>query len=193
MAHKNTSRRRLLIAEEAAKLISEGAADFHSAKQKAATRHGVTATRDLPDNLEIEQALIARQSLFEGDQHTIMVDGLRQTTLALMTVLAKFDPHLVGGVLSGTANAFSEIQLHVFSDDLEAVAIHLLNKSIAYRSIEKEIADLLLPGFEFSWQGKPIELLVFDDGARISPPSPIDGKPMARASKAKVTALLERG
>ncbi len=192
MARKNSSRLRLLIAEEAAKLITEGAADFHSAKQKAATRHGVTASRDLPDNLEIEQALIARQQLFEGDQHTVIVDELRKTTLTLMTELTAFDPHLVGGVLSGTANAFSEIQLHVFSDDLEAVAIHLLNKNIAYRSIEKEMADLLLPGFKFSWQNKPIELLVFDDDARISPPSPIDGKPMARASKAEVTALLER-
>lgn len=188
MSLKTTSRLRRLIAEDAAKLMIEGSADYHSAKQKAAARYGTTATRDLPDNAEVEQALIARQQLFKCDKRSGVLEELRKVALAVMNLLTEYDPHLVGNVLSGTANIYSEIQLHVFSDDLEAVAIRLLNSGIAYRSIEKDIAGSLIPGFEFSWQQTAVEILVFDNGLRISPPSPIDGKPMARASQQQVAA-----
>lgn len=103
-----------------------------------------------------------------------------------MQFLDAFNPHLVGGVLKGTANHYSDIQLHLFHDNQKAVAIHLLNNETPYQAIERRQSKEQpegIPGFSFDWQGVSVEMLVFPvDGFRVAPPSPIDGRPIRRAS-----------
>jgi hypothetical protein len=197
MARNSDHKLRLRIADEAAKIIAEeDVADYQLAKQKACRRLGFSEKTALPRNTEVEQALVGRQNLFASTQHTEVLEHLRRTALSIMQFLDAFNPHLVGSVLKGTANHYSDIQLHLFHDNQKAVAIHLLNNEIPYQAIERRQSKEQpegIPGFSFDWQDAPVEILVFPvDGLRVAPPSPIDGKPIRRASIQKVKALNPR-
>ena len=194
MARNSDHKLRLRIADEAAKIIAEeDVADYQLAKQKACKRMGFSEKTPLPRNAEVEQALLERQRLFASEQHTEVLEHLRRTAVVVMQFLQAFDPYLVGSVLKGTANHYSDIQLHLFHEDQKSVAIHLINNEIPYQSIErrqhKEQPDGV-PGFSFDWQGVPVEVLVFPlNGIRVAPPNPVDGKPIRRASIHKVREL----
>ena len=184
------------IAEEAALIVwDEGVADYNQARAKACERLGVSGTRQMPRNTEVEAALLDWLALFATDEDRERLLFLRETALAVMRCLAEFEPRLVGSVLKGTAGRYSVIQLHLFSDDVEAVAIFLLNRRMRYQAITRRQAGGRregVPGFAFDWDDVPVEVLVFPvDGLRAAPPSPIDGKPVRRASIAKVEKLLE--
>ncbi|MGF1642413.1 MAG: hypothetical protein ACFCUJ_02145 [Thiotrichales bacterium] len=186
--------RRRIAAETARIIADEGVGDYQHAKQKACARLGLTQVRDLPNNLEIEEALIERQRLFATGVHTLFLRTLRERALEVMAKLERHDPHLVGSVLKGTANRYAPIQLHLFSDDVESIAIELINRGIHYRAIDRRQTrqnPVGIPGFAFEWRGTTVEVLVFPvDGLRAAPPSPIDGRPMQRANAATVARLL---
>ena len=188
-------RRLQLIAEEAARIIAEeGVADYHAAKSKAVKRLGFPAKTKLPNNQDIEQALILRQGLFQTGQQASAVQDLRELALSLMRVLSEFDPHLVGPVLKGTATVYSMIQLHLFSEDPKNVAIALLNLGIDYQAIERRQHEKNpegYKGFAFVWHDVDVECLIFSTNQlRVSPPSPVDGKPMRRADQVELERLL---
>ena len=124
---------RRALALEAARIMSEqGIDDFRLAKRKAAERLGATDISVLPKNTEIEAALVERQRLFEADTHSSVLKSARRTALQAMRLLKQFEPRLVGPVLSGTASAHSEINLHLFTDGAETVALHLMEHSIPH-------------------------------------------------------------
>ena len=188
-------RRLQLIAEEAARILAEeGIADYHVAKTKAVKRLGFSAKTRLPNNQDIEQALMLRQGLFQTGQQASALQDLRELALSLMRVLSEFDPHLVGPVLKGTATVHSIIQLHLFSEDPKNVAIALLNLGIEYTAIERrqhEKNSEGYKGFAFLWQEVDVECLIFTTNQlRVSPPSPVDGKPMRRADQVELQRLL---
>ena len=68
MAVRHQDRHRILLAQEAARIMAdEGVRDFRLAKRKAAERLGLPVNGTLmPRNTEIEQALIDHQRLFNG-------------------------------------------------------------------------------------------------------------------------------
>src|SRR5688500_12314787 len=120
---------RRALAQEAARIMSEqGIDDYRLAKRKAAERLGATDISVLPKNTEIEAALAEHQRLFEADTHSSTLADLRRTALHAMRVLRKFEPRLVGPVLSGTASAHSEVNLHLFADGAEQVVLHLMEQ-----------------------------------------------------------------
>jgi hypothetical protein len=49
-----------------------------------------------------------------------------------MRTLVAFTPRLVGSVLAGTATAHSDVQLHLFVDNPEAVALSLLDRGVSH-------------------------------------------------------------
>ena len=125
-AHDRVQRNRVLIAQEAARLMSEhGIRDFHRAKLKAAERLGILDTQALPRNHEIEQALREHQRLFQAESQPRLLQQRREAAVEAMRFLQAFEPRLVGAVLEGTADTHSAICLHVFSDDPEAVGLYL--------------------------------------------------------------------
>ncbi len=195
MSPRADVRRLQLIAEEAARIIAdEGVSDYHSAKTKALKRLGLPAKTRLPNNSEIEQAVILRQGLFQGDTQATAVRELREMALGLMQVLSEFDPHIVGPVLKGTATEHSIIQLHLFSEDPKNIAIALLNLGIEYQAIVRRQHSKNpegYKGFAFIWQEADVDCLVFPaHKLRVSPPSPVDGKPMRRADQLELERLL---
>lgn len=191
---------RRALAQEAARLMAEqGIDDFLLAKRKAAERLGATDASVLPRNTEIEAALAEHHRLFEGEMHTSTLADLRRTALRTMKLLREFEPRLVGSVLSGTASAHSEINLHLFADTPETVALKLLDEDIPHHAAERRLRYepgrvVSYPAFRFVAGNQPIDVVVFPvDGIRQSPSSPVDGKPMRRADAAELESLLGSG
>jgi hypothetical protein len=188
---------RRALAQEAARIMSEqGIDDFGIAKRKAAERLGASDISVLPKNTEIEEALAAHHRLFEGHTHTSALSALRETALRAMRLLERFEPRLVGPVLSGTASAHSEITLHIFSDGPEPVLFHLMDRGVPHRMGERRLRyepDRLVnyPVVQFVAGDKEIDAVVFPvNGIRQSPSSPVDGRPMRRADMVELESLL---
>jgi predicted nucleotidyltransferase len=190
---------RRALAQEAARIMSEqGIDDYGLAKRKAAERFGATDIAVLPKNTEIEAALADHQRLFESHTHSSTLDALRRTALQAMRLLKRFEPRLVGPVLSGTASEHSEINLHVFAEAPESVALHLMDNGIPHRMVERRLRyepDRLVsyPVVRFVAGHREIEAVVFPiNGIRQSPASPVDGRPMRRASTEELESMLAR-
>jgi hypothetical protein len=188
---------RRALAQEAARIMSEqGIDDYGLAKRKAAERLGATDISVLPKNTEIEAALATHHRLFESETHSSALSDLRETALRAMRLLDRFEPRLVGPVLSGTASAHSEITLHLFADGSESVALHLMERNIPHRIGERRMRyepDRLVtyPVVQFVAGDKEIDAIVFPiNGIRQSPSSPVDGRPMRRADAAELESLL---
>jgi len=188
---------RRAIAQESARIMAEhGIRDFLVAKRKAAERFGVTDGAVLPKNTEIEEALAEYQRLFGRESHVESLHAQRRAALLAMRRLHRFEPRLVGAVLSGTATEHSDVQLHLFADSPESVALSLLDQGIRHEVTARRVkmsAERVLefPGVRFEMADHPIEATVFPtDGIRQAPVSPVDGRPMRRADLAELEALL---
>jgi hypothetical protein len=123
------------IAYRAARLIAEdGLTDFAAAKQKAARQMGVSEKGVLPDNHEIEAALKTYQSLFQRDTQPQECRALREVALNVMGRLDRFSPWLVGSVLTGSANRFSQIELEIVAEDAKQLEMFFLNEGIPFET-----------------------------------------------------------
>ena len=196
--NNGTERARQVLAQEAARIIvNHGVRDYRVAKQKAAERLGVHGRGSLPGNAEIEAAVAEHLQLFGGDAHEDRLRLMRVAALSAMELLAGFSPRLVGPVLAGTADENSVVNLHLFADSAEAVALELEQIGVNYRPYERRLKSRrnqveTYSGFEFNHGSNAIQATVFPvDGIRQAPMSPIDGKPMRRVDSAGVQALLE--
>lgn len=186
------------IATEAARLMIEhGIKSYYQAKRKAATVLGAADTRNLPTNQEIEQAVGAYLRLFKPGSQPAALEKLCQTALKAMDFLYLFNPHLVGSVLNGLAFEHSDLNLHLFADTEEEVALFLTEAGIPFQLSSQQLSFSpqkirIFPVFRFIAGDVVVGLTVFPTtGARHSPLSPIDGKPMRRAGRKEVQALLE--
>jgi hypothetical protein len=198
--HERGAQLRRAIAQEAARIMSEqGIEDFLLAKRKAADRFGVSDASVLPKNTEIEAALEEHHRLFDGDKHHDTLLQLRRVALRAMKLLTEFQPRLVGPVLTGTASAHSEINLHLFAENSEAVALRLMEQGIPHQTAERRLRYepgrmVAYPAFRFVAGHQPIDAVVFPlNGIRQSPASPVDGKPMRRGDAAEIEAMLTLG
>jgi hypothetical protein len=197
VAAKPTDPLRLTLAQEAARIMADhGVDDFLLAKRKAADRLRVRDQSALPSNVEIATALAEHHRLFQASTHPNVLRDLRQTAIGLMKLLTEFEPRLVGAVLDGTATKHSEINVHVFADQAETVAMRLMEYGISAKHAEKKLryeAERIVsyPSFKFVAGHHPLEVVVLSrNDLRQAPLSPVDAKPMARATLPEVHALL---
>ncbi len=194
---QNPDRARQMVAQEAARLIVDGGMrDYRAAKIKAAERLGLRNRGSLPGNAEIEEAVGEHHKIFGGDEHAMFLSAMRETAVAVMRLLADFEPRLVGPVLNGTADDHSAVNLHVFADSPEMVAFALADQGFQYRPYERRLKTRqgqpeVYAGFRFRHADATVEATVFPfDGIRQAPISPINGRPMQRADLRAVTDLL---
>ena len=196
-AETRTHERRTRLAQEAARLMAVGGIrDFHQAKLKAAERLGIHDDASLPRNREIEDALREYQRLFQGDATADALQRRREAALNALEFFAAFDARLVGPVLEGTADANTPVALHLYSDDAGAVARCLDDSGIPAEARGRRVrldrervfdAEVWL----FAVDGLTFDLTVLPrDALRQAPLSPVDEKPMRRASVAQLRALL---
>lgn len=191
-------RTRQLLAQEAARIIVDhGIRDYRQAKIKAAERLGFDMRGALPGNAEVERAVGEHLQLFGREAHNDRLGFMRQVALSAMDMLGHFSPRLVGPVLQGTADSHSVVNLHVFADHPEAVANTLADLGLSYRPYERRLKSRrdrveTYAGFQFEHEHTVVEATVFPvNGIRQAPISPINGKPMQRADRRAVAALLD--
>ena len=88
------------------------------------------------------------------------------------------------------------MQLHLFADRPESVALQLMDQGIAHEITERRVrldAERMraFPGLRFAVDDRSIDATVFPlDGIRQAPVSPVDGRPMRRADAAEIQDLL---
>ncbi len=189
--------RRQRLAHEAARLMAEGGMrDFQQARLKAANRLGIHDEASLPRNVEIEEALREYHRLFSGPAHERELQRRREAAVHALEFLQPFSPRLVGPVLEGTADANSPVQLHLHADDADAVQRFLDEQGVPadVRSRRLRLDRTRTheaPTWLFSAEDLTFELVVLPyDALRQAPLSPVDDKPMRRASLVQLKALL---
>lgn len=198
MGSRKDQHMRLRLAQEAARiLIDSGSRDFALAKRKAAEHLSAQDTRQMPSNLEIEQALAEYQRLFRSHLQPQHLQQLRENAYEAMQFFSGFEPRLVGPVLTGTADINTAISLHVFTDTPEEISLLLLERQIPFETGEKRLrlredTYQTFPTVNFLAQQNRIEVIIFPVSKRVPTPlSPVDGRPVQRANLASVEMLLQ--
>lgn len=184
------------IAVHAARLMAQdGIEDYGLAKRKAARQLGIPESGRLPTNDEIEAALREYQGIYQGDAQALRVRELRLRAARVMRELAAFDPHLTGSVLSGIAGPYAGIRLQLFTDNIKAVELLLIDRGIAYKTTQTRLYAgqemRVLPVFTISDDGIEVELTVFDlRDLRVPARATPEGRTIERARIAAVENLL---
>lgn len=206
MARENLDHMRQLIAQFAARMMAEdGISDFAYAKKKAGRQVGATDSSVLPSNAEIEEELKLYNALYLSEEQPENLRNLRKNALFTMQMLEKFNPHLTGSVLDGTANAGSETHIHLFADSLKELEMFLLNLDIPFETNEKSYRILndgkrdkkgdsrkRVPVFTLEMNTGLIKLSIFEvDDMRVATKRAADGANAERANISEVSALVQ--
>lgn len=127
-----------MVAQTAARLMAEdGINDFAYAKKKAARQLGVSEISSLPTNIEIEEEIKIYHQLYNAEEQPQELRKLRKAALITMQLFERFNPHLTGSVLEGTAGKNGQTEIHLFADSAKDVEIFLLSQQIPFESSEK--------------------------------------------------------
>ncbi|KPK10719.1 MAG: hypothetical protein AMJ68_08335 [Acidithiobacillales bacterium SG8_45] len=188
---------RLHTATEAARILAEeGVVDYQLAKRKAAERLALPGQSNLPTNEEVEHALVEHLQLFQAKQLAQRIAEHRRVACEAMKFLEAYQPRAVGTVLTGIITRYDDIQLHVCADSPEQIAMTLMDHSIPHDQSQRRFRygkDRYVekPVFRFTASDINIELAVFAPAEFREPPlSPINGKPMKRASFKELQTLV---
>ena len=196
---------RQLIAQQAARMMAEeGITDFSHAKRKAGKQLGATDINCLPTNSEIEEEIRLYHEIYNSEDQPENLRQLRADAVIVMRLLERFNPHLTGPVLDGTAGKFAETHIHLFADSLKDVEMFLLNQQIPYETNEKSyrINDRRssdrkggdrkkVPVFTLEGPHGLIRLSVFEiDDLRTPTRSPANGQASTRVNLDGLKALI---
>lgn len=172
--------------------------EYFRAKMKAGRRICGNDVKpyDLPSNREIRDQIQALARMHEGERRTKNLRQMRLEALRMMRILRTFRPRLIGSTLTGHVRQGSDIDLHVFSDSLEAVCAALDAEGIAYqvqrKLVRKQGIEQVFRHIHIK-ERFPFELTVYATGmAHCVTKSSITGKAMPRASIAELEQLLDR-
>jgi len=190
--------RRRIAAEAARLMYVRDESEYFRAKMKAARRilSGDVKPSDLPSNREIRDQIEGLARLHEGRRRTENLRRMRVEALRMMRILRAFRPRLIGSTLTGHVRKGSDIDLHVFSDSVEAVAAALESEGLRYEIERKRVRK---QGVEQVFRHVhvvehfPFELTVYPaDKAHYVFKSSVTGGAIERASIAELEKLLER-
>lgn len=206
MAKDNSQQLRQLIAQSAARMMAEdGVSDYAYAKKKAGRQLGAVDNNGLPSNTEIEDELKIYNALFLSDEQPENLANLRKNALFTMQLLERFNPHLTGAVLDGTAGLGAETHIHLFAESLKDVEMFLLNEQIPFEVNEKSYRVMndgkrdkkgdfrkKVPMFKLEMETGVIKVSVFEaDDIRVAIKHATDGCNAGRANIDVVKALLK--
>ena len=187
------------VAFEAARLMyARDEAEYFRAKMKAARQiyRGEPKPADLPSNREIRDQIQALARMHEGQRRTENLRQMRIAALRMMRILRTFRPRLIGSTMTGHVRKGSDIDLHVFSNSVEAVAAALEAEGIDYEVERKRVRK---QGVEQTFthihalDRFPFELTIYASNmAHYVFKSSVTGKAIERASIAELERLLER-
>ena len=187
---------RSAIAVHAARLmVQDGIEDYGLAKRKAAKQLGIPDSSRLPNNDEIDAALREYQDIYRSDDQEQRIRLLREQAVRAMRELAAFDPHLTGSVLSGMAGPYAVIHLQLFTDNVKAVELFLIDRNMPYKTGQSRLyaghEPRVLPVFSINVEGTDIELTVFESRDLRAPVrATAEGRVIERVRMPAVAALL---
>lgn len=195
---KDTGRndRRSRIAHIAARLMAEdGIEDYSTAKRKAARQAGTPDTRELPTNEEVDAALKTYQQIYHREEHRSRLRELRARAVRAMRELAQFNPYLTGSVLNGNAGKYADINLQLFTDNVKAVELYLIDRRIPYKAAQSRLyagaEPRTVPVYTVSDGGTEIEMTVLSTRDLRGPlRTSLEGKSIERAKLPAVEQLL---
>lgn len=205
MSRENLDHMRQLIAQKAAQMMAEdGINDFAYAKKKAGKQLGVSEASVLPTNAEIEEEIRLYHNIYNADEQPLELAKLRKAALMTMQLFERFNPHLTGSVLDGTAGKFSQTNIHLFADSAKDVEIFLLSQQILFDSSEKsyrvsdkpskdkkEKVRKTVPVFTLETELGLQKISVFDvDDMRVSVKRTVDGSNADRMDIDELKQLL---
>ncbi len=192
-----SSKLRRQIAWEAARLMySRQESEYYRAKIKAARRlvRGWVKPSDLPSNAEIRDQIQSFARVMEGEQRTENLRDMRLEALRMMHTLRPFRPRLIGSVMTGHIRQGSDIDLHVFSDSVEAVAHALAEEGYVFdierKRVRKHGEERIFTHIHVQ-DRFPFELTVYAESlVSFVFKSSITGKAIERASIAQLEQFL---
>jgi predicted HD phosphohydrolase len=193
------SKLRKQIAWEAARLMYDRQeSEYYRAKMKAARRiyQGWVKPANLPSNSEIRDQIELLARLYEGEQRNDNLLAMRLGALRLMKMLAPLRPRLIGSVLTGHIRQGSDIDLHLFSDSVEAVTHALDLEGLVYdverKRVRKQGEDRVYTHVHLANEFQ-YELTVYDvTQVQYGFKSSITGRPIERASIHQLEQLFAR-
>jgi predicted nucleotidyltransferase len=172
--------------------------EYYRAKTKAARRvsRGDMRPGDLPTNREIREQIEAVARAFEGERRTIRLGEMRLEAHRMMRILKEYQPRLVGSVLTGHIRRGSDIDIHVFSNSIEAIRNTLEEAGLPHEVVRKRVVkhgeEKTFVHFHVTGQFE-FELTVYPPETVNKPPvSAITGKPMERATIAELEKIIAR-
>jgi hypothetical protein len=171
--------------------------EYYRAKMKAARRicRGWVKPADLPSNREIRDEIQLLARLHEGDERLARLRDMRLEALRLMRLLRQFKPRLIGSVMTGHVRAGSDIDLHLFSDSIDAVTLVLDDEGMIYdverKKVRKDGEERIFTHIHIQ-DRFPFELTVYpSDKAHYVFKSSITGKAIERASVNELEQFLQ--
>ena len=192
--HRASIRHRVAV-EAARMLYHREVKEYFHAKREAARRQG---TPHLPSNREVHEQLLFIARKVDGDEHLHRLIRMREQALSLMQLLEPYRPRLIGSVLTGHIRKGSDIDLHVYTEELDDVCRtlqegghdHVVEVVQTRKYGEpRDFVHVRLPdlgGFEVEITLYPIEAL------HTQPRCGITGGPMKRATLAELRQLIGR-
>ena len=193
------SKLRRRIAWEAARLMYfREESEYYRAKMRAAraVQRGWVHPSDLPSNAEIRDEIELHARMFEGEGRDADLRSMRLEALWMMVKLERFDPKLIGSVLTGHIRHGSDIDLHLFSDSIEPITAQLDRDHLLYdierKQIRKEGETRTYTHVHVRDRRK-FELTIYPRSkSSFVFTSSITGKAMERAGRAQLEELLRQ-
>jgi predicted nucleotidyltransferase len=193
----NLSKLRRQIAFEAAQMMYQRQeSEYYRAKMKAAKRICKSRVKpaDLPSNAEIRDQVQMLARTFEGESRTDGLREMRLEALRMMRILHNFRPRLIGSVMTGHIRHGSDIDLHVFADNVSSVVAALDREGMVYDIERKEVrkhGEERVFTHVHVQDRFPFELTVYaSNKAHFVFKSSITGKAIERASIAELEQFL---
>ena len=193
-----SSKLRRQIAYQAAVLMYQRQeSEYFQAKQKASRQvcRGWVKPKDLPSNAEIREQILQLARMFEGEKRADNLQEMRFTALHLMRLLSRFNPRLIGSVLTGHVRQGSDIDLHLFSDNVESVTAELdyhgYQYDLEYKRVVKAGQRNLYKHVHVK-DRYPLELTVYPTSKKsFGFKSSITGKLIERANISELEVFLQ--
>ena len=188
--------RREIIFEAARMMYERRETEYYRAKMKAARRicQGWVKPSHLPSNAEIRDEIQRMAWLYEGDGRFDKLREMRIEALRIMRLLDHCRPKLIGSVLTGHVRQGSDIDIHVFASNTDAVTAPLDENGVEYdiehKHVRKHGEERVFTHIHVR-DRFPIELTLYTpDKVNYVFKSSITGKAMERATRPELEALL---
>ena len=195
---KGSKLRRQIAWEAAVLMYQRQESEYYRAKMKAARRicRGWVKPADLPSNAEIRDEVQLLARMHEGDSRLNRLRDMRLEALRLMRLLKPYKPRLIGSVLTGYIRSGSDIDLHLFSDSVEAICAALDEEAMVYdverKHVRKNNEGRIFTHIHIKDQF-PFELTVYPSNkAHYVFKSSITGKAIERASIPQLEQFLRQ-